>query len=183
MKLVQDFYHSGVLLDHLNSSLIFLIHKLAYPQSFIEYRPTSLCNFGCKIISKVLARSWLNDLISPLQAAFVPHRIIHDNILIAHEMFNSLKKRRKGRKGAIVVKADIHKAYDSVKWDFLILVMKRLGFSETWIKWIFSYISTVQYLIVINREHSLSFRPYCGLRQGDPISLYLFLLVSDVIPG
>ena len=73
-------------------------------------------------------KPFLNQLISPQQSAFVPGRSIFDNIVIAHECMFNLKKKKRLRVGDVVMKLDMYKAYDSVEWGFLFLVLQKMGF-------------------------------------------------------
>lgn len=96
----SKFFNSGFLLSKLNRSNVVLIPKIAKPELISQFRPISLCNVAYKIISKVLVlrlKCYLNLLISQNQNAFMPGRMIHDNIVVAHETFHFLKKKRKGR--------------------------------------------------------------------------------------
>ncbi|GMQ06217.1 hypothetical protein CsSME_00050882 [Camellia sinensis var. sinensis] len=122
-----------------------------------DYRPISLCNVVYKIIAKVLAnrlRRVLSCMISSSQNAFVPGRIITDNILLAHEMFHLIKTRKKEHKSVFAVKLDMNKAYDRVRWDFLLMVIRRFGFSERWVKLIEQCISTVSFSVLVNSNKS-----------------------------
>lgn len=76
----------------------------------------------------------LGLLISPNQSAFVPGRLIQDNILIAHEAFHSLKLKKGGQVGYMAVKLDFNKAYDRIEWDFLVAVLQKMGFHPKWIQ-------------------------------------------------
>lgn len=75
----------------------------------------------------------------------------------------------------------MHKAYDRVEWDFLMAVMERIGFDSRWRNLIFSCISSVDFAILVNGQPGRKFVPSRGLRQGDPISPFLFLLVSEML--
>lgn len=69
--------------------------------------------------------------------------MIHDNVVIAHEMFHFFKRKKTGKVGKMVLKVDMNKAYDRIEWDFLRKVMEAMGFEEKWVNWIMQCVSTV----------------------------------------
>ncbi|XP_050145591.1 uncharacterized protein LOC126621231 [Malus sylvestris] len=183
-KMIEDLMAGSLQPLRINATHLALIPKVPNPESVSHFRPISLCNFSYKILSKVLAnrlKRFLQDLISPTQNAFVEGRQIQDNIGIAHELFHFLKTRKTKCKLELGIKLDMHKAYDRVEWDFLLAVMEKMGFDSRWRNLILRCISTVSFAILLNGQPGPRFAPSRGLRQGDPLSPYLFLLVSEVL--
>jgi hypothetical protein len=120
----------------------------------------------------------LPDIISEQQSAFVPGRLITDNVLIAYECIHTIR-RQKAKCPFFALKIDMTKAYDRIEWNYLKGVLLKLGFRDSWVKMIMRCVTSVKYAVKVNGELTESFLPTRGIRQGDPISPYLFLLCAE----
>jgi hypothetical protein len=179
---VQKFFSDGVILDGVNDTTIALIPKKEDPAKLKDFRPIGLCNVTFKVVSKCLVnwlRPLLHDIIAPVQSAFIPGHLITDNALIAFECIHAIQTGPAACRKFCAYKLDMAKVYDCVDWQFLEGVLAKLGFHSQWVQWVMACVTTMRYTIRCNGNMVDSFTPSRGIRQGDPLSLYLFLFVTD----
>jgi hypothetical protein len=161
-KAVLDFVNFGIFYHSTNTTHIVLIPKKKNPSRVTNYRPISLSNVLYKLMAKVLANRMkhvLNSIISPHQSAFLPGRLIMDNVMMAFETLHTMNTRLKGWKGYMVLKLDMSKAYDRVEWDYLEMLIRRIGFEGHWVDLIMTCVRSVSYSVLINGKPYGHIRP------------------------
>lgn len=183
-KEVKDFFAGGDLPKDWNFTRISLLPKKPNPVLMTDLRPISLCSIVYKIISNVLCsklKGILPQIVSPTQGSFVAGRLISDNLLIAHEIIHGLKTNPNCKGEYIAIKTDMSKAYDRVEWDFLENIFERMGFARTWIDWVMKCVRSVSYTVLLNGQTHSHISPQRGIRQGDPLSPFIFILWAEAL--
>ncbi|GJS68653.1 RNA-directed DNA polymerase, eukaryota, reverse transcriptase zinc-binding domain protein [Tanacetum coccineum] len=152
IRFVQEFFHSNIFPKGCNSSFIALIPKVPN------------------------AKNCIGSCTSPVQSAFLKGRNILDGPIILNEVMSWYRRRKKD---LVVFKVDFEKAFDSLRWDYLDLVLDKLGFGFKWRSWISGCLTNVRSSVLINGSPTAEFELFRGLRQGDLLSPFLFILAME----
>jgi hypothetical protein len=181
---VRYFFNTNSLPRCVNATRIALVPKVQNPACMHDFRPISCCNVLYKCISKIIVsrlKTPLVDVIGPSQSAFLPGRHISDAILLTQELMHNSHHQNGPPRCAL--KVDLTKAFDTVRWDFIIAGLKAIGLPSQLIHWIEICISTAHYTVNLNGALHGFFTATRGIRQGDPLSPYLFVLAMEGLGG
>ncbi|GJW06526.1 RNA-directed DNA polymerase, eukaryota [Tanacetum coccineum] len=173
------FFEHGSFASGCNSSFITIIPKILDPKVVNDFRPISLIGCIYKTVTKILASRLsmvISSLISDVQTAFLSNRQILDGPFIINEILSRCKTKKQE---TMIFKVDFAKAYDSIRWDYLDDVLLSFGFGIKWRSWIRGSLVSSKSSILVNGSPTSEFHSHCGLKQGDPLAPFLFILIME----
>ncbi|WVZ92388.1 hypothetical protein U9M48_038459 [Paspalum notatum var. saurae] len=181
MQMLNAFHEGSIELERINRSYMVLLPKKPRATAVENFRPICLQNCSVKIASKILTTRLqvvISKLIDLDQTGFLKGRSISENFVYATEL---VQHCHKSKAPTLVLKLDFAKAFDTVQWGSLQEILRARGFSSKWLTWTQDLLSSSLTAVLVNGTPGPWFGCKKGLRQGDPMSPYLFLLVADVL--
>lgn len=162
-----------------NASFITLIPKIKDPLLLGDYRPINLIGCMYKIVSKILAsrlKQVVGSVVGEVQSAYIEGRHILEGPLMVNEVYSWAKNTKEK---LFMLKIDFEKAFDSINWSYLDSMMEQMGFSNKWRLWIQGCLKTSRAYVLVNGSPTDKFEITKGVRQGDPLSSFLFIIAME----
>lgn len=175
IEVISNFFVTGFLPLSTNETILALVPKSPGASAVSDYRHVSCCNTVYKVISKLLVhrlKPLLPDFIVPNQTAFVKGRLLVENTVLASKIVQGYHKDKNPRR--IAIKVDVAEVFDTVCWEFILCLLRGIGVPELYLRWLKVCICNIVFSIGYNGMIHGYFKRKRGLRQGDPLSPYLF---------